>query len=85
MQNNYIHVDNEIKSMKQLLNVEMEKYTIFNQVITTAKEYIPIAQITKTKLHRFTSYIDLLNKDEKLREQFNVMLTNYETSRTLRI
>ena len=82
---NYINIDHEIKSIKQQLNVEMEKYKIFNKSITTTKDYIPIAQnlfdksIKLRKQNCITNYINLLNKEEKmLREKFNVTLSDFE-------
>ena len=86
---NYINIDHEIKSMKHRLNVEMEKYKIFNKSITTTKDYIPIAQnlfdksIKLRKQNCITNYIDLLNKEEKkLREKFNVTLSDFERNLT---
>ena len=86
---NYIKLENEIKSIKQQLNVEMEKYQLFNQSITATKEYILIAQnlfdqsIKLRKQNCLTHYIELLNnEEEKLREQFNVTLSDFERNLT---
>ena len=88
-EHNYMNLENEIKSMKHRLNVEMEKYKIFNKSITTTKDYIPIAQnlfdksIKLRKQNCIINYIDLLNKEEKkLREKFNVTLSDFERNLT---
>ena len=89
-QHNYINIDNEIKSIKQRLNVEMEKYILFNQSINATNEHIPIVQnlfdqsIKLRKQNCITNYIDLLNKEEKkLREHFNVTLSDFERNLTM--
>ena len=86
---NYINLENEIKSIKQQLNVEIEKYRLFQQSIITTNEYIPIAQnlfdqsIKLRKQNCITNYIDILNKEEKkLRENFNVTLSDFERNLT---
>ena len=86
---NYSNLDNEIKSIKQRLNVEIEKYRLFKQSINITNEYIPIAKklfdqsIKLRKQNCMTSYIDLLNKEEKLlRQQFNVTLSDFERNLT---
>ena len=86
---NYIKLENEIKSIQQQLNVEIEKYRLFQQSIITTKEYIPIAQnlfdqsIKLRKQKCITNYIDILNKEEKkLREDFNVTLSDFERNLT---
>ena len=88
-QHNYIKLENEIKSIKQQLNVEIEKYRLFQQSIITTNEYIPIAQnlfdqsIKLRKQNCITNYIDILNKEEKkLRENFNVTLSDFERNLT---
>ena len=75
--------------MKHRLNAEIEKYKIFNKSITTTKDYIPIAQnlfdksIKLRKQYCITNYIDILNKEEKkLREKFNVTLSDFERNLT---
>ena len=87
---NYINLDNEIKSIKQRLNVEMEKYRLFKQSITISNEHIPIAQnlfdqsIKLRKQNCITNYIDLLNEEEKkLREHFNVTLSDFKRNLTM--
>ena len=87
---NYINLENEIKSIKQQLNVEIEKYRFFQQSIITTKEYIPIARnlfdqsIKLRKQNCITNYIDILNKEEKkLRENFNVTLSDFERNLTM--
>ena len=88
-QHNYIKLENEIKSIQQQLNVEIEKYRLFQQSIVTTKEYIPIAQnlfdksIKLRKQNCITNYIDILNKEEKkLRENFIVILSDFEKNLT---
>ena len=85
----YINLDEEIKNIKQRLNVEIEKYKLFNESINTTQENIRIAQnlfdqsITLRKQNCITNYIKLLNKEEKaLKEQFKVILTDYEKNLT---
>ena len=85
----YTNLENEIKNIKKRLNIEMEKYKLFNQSINTAKEYIPIAQnlfdqsVRSRKQYCITSYINYLNSEEKkLREAFNVTLSDYEKNLT---
>ena len=88
-QHNYIKLENEITSIQQQLNVEIEKYRLFQQSILTTKEYIPIARnlfdqsIKLRKQNCITNYIDILNKEEKkLRENFNVTLSDFERNLT---
>ena len=85
---NIIHVDDGIKTMKELLNIE--KSINYSTNRSLLQKNIPIAQnlfdqsIKLRKQSCITSYIDLLNKEEKkLMEQFNLTLTNYETSITI--
>ena len=85
----YINLDDELKNIKQRLNVEIEKYKLFNESINTTKENIQIAQdlfdqsITLRKQNCITNYIKLLNKEEKeLKGQFKVMSTDYEKNLT---
>ena len=86
---NSIKLDDEIKNMKERLNIEIEKYELLKESITKASEYIPIAKnlfeesIKVRKQSCITSYISLLNTEEnKLREQFNVILNDYKRNLT---
>ena len=88
-EHNHINLDNEITNIKQRLNVEIEKYQLFNQSTNNTKEYIQIAQdmfdqsIKLRKQNCLTSYINLLEKEEKtLKEQFGVMLTDHDKNLT---
>ena len=86
---NYSNLDNEIKSINQRLNVEMQKYRLFKQSINITNEFIAIARnlfdqsIKLRKQNCINSYIDLVNKEEKmLRQQFNVTLSDFERNLT---
>ena len=82
---NYINLENEIKSIKQQLNVEIEKYRLFQQSIIITKEYIPIVRnlfdqsIKLRKQNSMTNYIHILSKEEKeLCENFKVTISDFE-------
>ena len=86
---NYITLENEIKSIKQQLNEEIEKYRLFQQSIIATKEYIPIVRnlfdqsIKLRKQNCMTNYIHILSKEEKeLCENFNVTLSDFERNLT---
>ena len=89
MKHHYINLDNEIQNIKRRLNVEIEKYKLCNQTISTTNEYIQIARnlfdesIKLRKQNCITSYIHYLNSEEKkLREEFNDTLSDYKKNLT---
>ena len=88
-QHNYIKLDDEIEGIVQRLDREIEEYELLEESITMTTEYTQIAKnlfdksINLRKQSCITSYVNFLNKEEnKLREQFNVTLNDYERTLT---
>ena len=89
VRHNYIKLNDQIKGIMQRLNIEIEKYELLKESITTTTEYIQIAKnlfdksIKLRKESCITSYINFLNQEEnRLRKEFNVALNDYKRNLT---